>query len=122
MGRLSLTEEKRRELVADLQALFLDEFDEELSELRARRVLDHFVETLGPEVGRGPQQLGQVQEGDRGRLANVEVVGSPAHSLGLPLGHGAPFSNAILLLTGLAGVALILTRGLTTEVSAPIER
>ena len=45
-----LSEERRRELVADLQALFLDEFDETLSELRARRLLDHFLESMAPAV------------------------------------------------------------------------
>ena len=47
---LRLDDDRRAELIAELQALFLDEFDERLSEFRAERILDHFLASFGPQV------------------------------------------------------------------------
>ncbi len=45
-----LDEERRKRMKASLQGLYLEEFDEELSDFRAERVLDFFLETVGPQV------------------------------------------------------------------------
>ncbi len=47
---LTLDDERRAQLIAELQALFLDEFDERLSRFRAERLLDHFLVSVGPQV------------------------------------------------------------------------
>lgn len=47
---VDLSEEARRRLVAELRGLFAEEFDMEISEYRAGRVLDHTIRSLGPRV------------------------------------------------------------------------
>lgn len=47
---VELDEARRKALVAGVQALFQEEFDQELSAFRAERVLDHLLESLGPAV------------------------------------------------------------------------
>jgi uncharacterized protein (DUF2164 family) len=47
---VELTDERRTELVANLQAFFRESFDEEVSVFRAEQVLDFFLGVLGPQV------------------------------------------------------------------------
>lgn len=48
--RIQLSEERREGLVAEIRGLFASEFDRELSEFQARRLLDFFVRHLGARV------------------------------------------------------------------------
>lgn len=48
--RIRLTDERRERLVEDIQAFFVDSFDEDLSAFRAAELLDFFVAALGPAV------------------------------------------------------------------------
>jgi len=48
--RIELSDDRQAEFTRQIQALFRDEFDEELSEFRANEVLDLFVNTLAPAV------------------------------------------------------------------------
>ena len=47
---LALDPSRRERLVADLRGLFLDDFDEELSDFRADRIIEFFLAALGPQV------------------------------------------------------------------------
>lgn len=47
---VKLDDDRRAQLIADLQALYLDSFDEEMSAFRAEQVLDFFLGSLGPQV------------------------------------------------------------------------
>lgn len=48
--KVALAAERRTRLVAHLQKLFSTEFDEELSDFRAERIIDLMLRTLGPTV------------------------------------------------------------------------
>ena len=48
--RIELSDERKADFKSRLQALFRDEFDEDLSEFRADEVLALFLKTLGPAV------------------------------------------------------------------------
>lgn len=48
--RIDLSDERTAEFTRQLQDLFRDEFDEDLSEFRAIEILDLFVKTLAPAV------------------------------------------------------------------------
>ena len=48
MKRITLSEERRDALIAELQALFSTEFDETLSDFRAAEILDRMLRTLAP--------------------------------------------------------------------------
>lgn len=48
--RVKLSEERRRDLIQSYQAFCRTEFDDDVSELKAERILDYFVERLGPPV------------------------------------------------------------------------
>ena len=48
--RFELDDDRRARLVAELRALYLEDFDEELSEYRAERLLAHLVTRLGPPI------------------------------------------------------------------------
>jgi uncharacterized protein (DUF2164 family) len=48
--QIKLSEERRDRLVADLRGLFASEFDRELSEFQARRLLDFLIQHLGAPV------------------------------------------------------------------------
>ena len=50
MMRVRLTDERRNEILELIKARYQADFDEELSDFRAERLLDFFVETLGPPV------------------------------------------------------------------------
>lgn len=50
MKRITLSEERRDALIAELQALFSTEFDETLSDFRAAEILDRMLRTLAPTV------------------------------------------------------------------------
>lgn len=48
--RISLSEERRAQLIASTRAFFAEELDRELSEFQAERLLTFFVRHLGPPV------------------------------------------------------------------------
>ncbi|WP_084398536.1 DUF2164 domain-containing protein [Henriciella aquimarina] len=50
MTSIELSDERRDALIAYLQQLFSNEFDEHLSDFRAGEVLDLMLKTLGPTV------------------------------------------------------------------------
>ncbi len=45
-----LDEDRRKRMLTGLQGVYLEEFDEELSAFRAERLLDFFLEAVGPQV------------------------------------------------------------------------
>ena len=47
---VKLDEERLEGLVSRLQGFYQQEFDEELSDFQAAKVLDFFLEALGPQV------------------------------------------------------------------------
>jgi uncharacterized protein (DUF2164 family) len=47
---VELSEEVRRRLVSDLRGIFRGEFDRELSEYQANRLLERMIEGIGPAV------------------------------------------------------------------------
>lgn len=47
---MELDEGRRTHLLTRLRGLWLQEFDEELSAFRAERLLDFFLEALGPQT------------------------------------------------------------------------
>jgi len=48
--RIKLSEERREHLVTSTQQLFLDEFERDLSEFQARRLIEFFMGQMGPAV------------------------------------------------------------------------
>jgi len=48
--RIKLSDDRRRDLLSGLKGLYLDEFDEDLSDYQAERILDYFVKALGPQI------------------------------------------------------------------------
>lgn len=48
--RVKLSDERRRELAESFQSFCQEEFDDEVSDLKAGRILEYFVERLGPPV------------------------------------------------------------------------
>lgn len=48
--RIKLSEERRGSLVSTVRRFFAEEFDDELSEFQAQRLVDCFVQHLGPPV------------------------------------------------------------------------
>jgi uncharacterized protein (DUF2164 family) len=48
--RIVLADDRRADLVAAVQAFFVTELDQELSDFKAREVLDFFVKRLGAPV------------------------------------------------------------------------
>ena len=48
--RIVLSDERRADLVTAIQAFFVTELDQELSEFKAREVLDFFIRQLGAPV------------------------------------------------------------------------
>lgn len=47
---ITIDDERRAQLMAQLRSLYQEEFGEELSAFRAERVLDFFLGALGPQV------------------------------------------------------------------------
>ena len=47
---ITIDDARRERLGRQLKALFQNEFDEEISDFRADRILDFFLGTLGPQV------------------------------------------------------------------------
>ncbi|QHI70227.1 DUF2164 family protein [Tichowtungia aerotolerans] len=47
---IKLSPQQKNKLRQKLIAMFLDDFDEELSDFKADQILDAFVEKLGPEI------------------------------------------------------------------------
>lgn len=45
-----MEEARRTQLVAELQAFYLEQFDEELSPFRAEQILDFIATSLAPQV------------------------------------------------------------------------
>ena len=48
--RIKLSEERRERLVAEIRGLFTQEFEREISEFQAQRLLDFFVQHMGAPV------------------------------------------------------------------------
>lgn len=48
--RIKLSEERREHLATSTQQLFLDEFERDLSEFQAQRLIDFFMGQMGPAV------------------------------------------------------------------------
>ncbi len=48
--RIRLSDERRADLVARIQAHFREHFDDDVGELKAGMLLDFFVKELGPPV------------------------------------------------------------------------
>ena len=48
--KISLSEDRKRAVLSALKKFYSEEFDEELSDFRAERVLAFFVKALGPAV------------------------------------------------------------------------
>ncbi len=48
--RIELSEERREQLATEVQQLFLDEFERDLSEFQAERLIDFFMSQMGPPV------------------------------------------------------------------------
>ena len=48
--RIKLSEERRERLVAEIRGLFAQEFEREISEFQAQRLLDFFVQHMGAPV------------------------------------------------------------------------
>lgn len=47
---IELSEERREVVMGRLQAFFVEHFDQALSDFRAQRLMDFFVEALGPQI------------------------------------------------------------------------
>lgn len=45
-----LDDDRRARLAASLRGFYLEDFDEDISEFRAERLLDFFLEALGPQI------------------------------------------------------------------------
>lgn len=45
-----LSEERREQLLRDLEGFYLEEFDENLSRFRAEHILDFLLNALGPPI------------------------------------------------------------------------
>jgi uncharacterized protein (DUF2164 family) len=48
--KIKLSEQQKNQLRQKVVAMFMDDFDEELSDFKADRILDAFIEKLGPEI------------------------------------------------------------------------
>jgi len=82
--RVRLSEERRETIIALLKDHFAEEFDEELSNYRAGRILEFFVRTLGPSVYNQAIQdarkflLGKLEDLDVEFYENEQPAGGPA--------------------------------------------
>ncbi|MGH7481708.1 MAG: DUF2164 family protein, partial [Longimicrobiales bacterium] len=47
---IDISDDRRKQLVLDLEGFFLAEFDETISPFRAEQLLDFFLQALGPHV------------------------------------------------------------------------
>jgi len=47
---IELADDRRQRLILNLQGYFLEEFDEELTEFRAGKLIEFFLGALGPYV------------------------------------------------------------------------
>lgn len=47
---ISLSEERREQLILGMKGFYLEEFDEEISAFRAERLLDFAIRSIGPHV------------------------------------------------------------------------
>ena len=50
MMNINLSDPQKIQLRQKVIALFMDNFDEELSDFKADQILDAFIEQLGPEI------------------------------------------------------------------------
>ena len=48
--RIELSQDRQDRLVTDVQQLFLEEFERDLSEFQARRLIDFILRQMGPPV------------------------------------------------------------------------
>lgn len=49
-NKIELKDDEKKVLIAEIKSFFLDEFDEELGDLRADIVLDFILEKAGPKI------------------------------------------------------------------------
>ena len=68
--KVALDSERRARLAAHLQKLFSKEFDEDLSDFRAERIIDLMLRTLGPAVYN--QAVQDVRSYFQGKLDDLE--------------------------------------------------
>ena len=47
---IKLSDEQRTQLCQKVVTMYLDEFDEEISDFRAEQILDAFIERIGPSI------------------------------------------------------------------------
>ena len=47
---MKIADERRAQLISELKAFYLTEFDDEISSFRAEQLLDFFLQKLGPAV------------------------------------------------------------------------
>ena len=69
--RIVLSEERRGDLVTAIQAFFATELDQELSDFKAREVLDFFIRQLGAPVYN--QAVQDVRAFLQDRVADLDV-------------------------------------------------
>jgi len=69
--KIDLSEERRRVVLLSLQQLYVEEFDENLSEFQAERILEFFVATLGPTVYN--QAIGDARKFMFDKLEDLDV-------------------------------------------------
>ena len=68
--RIKLSEERRVDLAAAIQGFFTAEFDQEISDFQAARLIDFFVRHLGPPVYN--QAIQDARAFLAGRLADID--------------------------------------------------
>jgi len=67
---IDISRERRQEMVASIQRWFADEMDQDFGELKARLVLDFFLEEIGPEIYNGA--IADAQAWFRDRVEDLE--------------------------------------------------
>ncbi len=48
--KIKLSEERHKELVKTIKSYYLDELDEEITDFRAKELLDFFIKKAGPTI------------------------------------------------------------------------
>ena len=89
--KIRLSDERRATLLGHIQTFFRDELEQDIGGLKARFVLDLFLERLAPSVYN--QAIGDAQSRmqekilDRDALSNIEWLAVT--------GHGDPFASRL---------------------------
>lgn len=68
---IELSEERRQAVLDGCVKMFAEEFDEELSPFRARRILDFFIDALGPPLYN--QAIGDARSFMAQKLEDLDV-------------------------------------------------